>query len=511
MDEDGTDVTSSFTFEGMGYKSVGVPAGTHSVVQDENGNLVFPYGTKKIDLWAETNVEQVNENTLYSRRVFNLPVDKVEELMLNDKVTLIAYKAVQPNSANGYFGVYRADAFSAFAHPLETRYLAGVQGSTINYKIGSEFAGLNLETQGYAVTSYSVYGAEGCTTEIPEELSWDDFVATLSVVFNSKFVGTPIGSEKDYAHFTLDWSIGRPFNTPAQYKSAIDATYVGVIEADWEHKLKTEQRMIIPYILHTPIDVSRSKLKVLNVSGETTVDVTNNYEFNFTTSGGVYYDADGYFHMNGSSEDITQDSSGSIILPGNLYGGTFYARRTAVAKADGVNTCDSWVNVTPDWQSGQTSYSVIDYLITVKEGAGKKGIGFLVSDYVKGTFTGVGPYSAEITKTVGEASYTVEFGTEFASVEKPANAKISADAYGLTNCTTGEVTIADEGMVASVVVTPTTASDVSEAMLNYHLRFENDVPVGYSDWFSDVTLNANGKFEYQQNVDYTFKTVSAQG
>lgn len=495
----------------MGYKSVGVPAGTHSVVPDESGNLVFPYGTQRIDLWAETNVEQVDANTLYSRRVFNLTVDKAEEIMLGGKVTLIAYKAVQPNSANGYFGIYRAGALSVFEHPLGTRYLAGTQGSTINYKIGSEFKGLNLDAQGYEVTSYNVYGAEGCTSEIPAEVIWDDFETTFSVVFNSKFVGTPTGSEKDYAHFTLDWSIGRPFNAPAQYKSAIDATYVGVIEADWEHKLKTEQRMIVPYILHTPIDVGKSKLKVFNVSGETPVDVTNNYEFTFTTSGGVYYDADGYFHMNGSSEYITQDSTGSLVLPGNLYEGTFYAKRTAVAEAAGVNTCYSSVFVTPDWQNGQTTYSVIDYLITVKEGAKKKGIGFLVSDYVQGTFTGVGPYSAEITKTVGEASYTVEFGTEFASVEKPANAKVSADAYGLTNCTTGEVTIAGEGMTASVVVTPTTASDVSEARLYYHLRFENDVPVGYSDWFSDVTLNADGKFEYQQNVYYTFKTVAAQG
>ena len=141
MDEDGTDVTSSFSFGGFGAKSDGSPVGTHAVVPDESGNLVFPYGTQKIDLWAEPNVEQVNENTLYSRRVFNLTVDKVEEIMLDGKVTLIAYKAVQPNSANGYIGVYGAYAYQ---RPVETRYLAGEQGSTINYKVGSEFKGLNL-------------------------------------------------------------------------------------------------------------------------------------------------------------------------------------------------------------------------------------------------------------------------------------------------------------------------------------------------------------------------------
>lgn len=507
MDEDGTDVTSSFSFAGIGFKSNGFPVGTHAVVPDENGNLVFPYGTQKIDLWADPNVEQVDANTLYSRRVSNLTVDKAEEIMLGGKFTLIAYKAVQPNSANGYFGIYGADAYQ---RPIGKRYLAGELGSTINYKVGSEFKGLNLETQGYKVTSLMVYDEEGCTPEIPSEVVWNDFEATFSVVFNSKLVGTPTGSENDYANFTFEWSIGRPFNTPAQYKSAIDATYVGVIEADFEHKLKTEQRMIINYILHTPIEVSKSKLKVLNVSGETPVDVTNNYEFTFSTGGGMYYDADGYFRMNGSGESIAQNSKGSLVIPGNLLSGTFHANRTAVAVTGGVNTCDSWVNVTPDWQNGQTEYSVIDYLITSEEGSGKKGIGFLVSDYVQGTFTGVGPYSAEITETVGKASYTVEFGTEFASVEKPANATIRVSAYGVSNCTTEEATVAGEGMIASVVVNPTTASEVSEARLYYGLGFEADVPVGYSDWFSTKTLNANGKVEYNQNVDYTFKTVAAQ-
>ena len=507
MDEDGTDVTSSFSFGGIGFKSNGFPVGTHAVVPDESGNLVFPYGTQKIDLWAEPNVEQVNENTLYSRRVFNLTVDKAEEIMLDGKVTLIAYKAVQPNSANGYFGVYGAYAYQ---RPIEKRYLAGEQGSTINYKVGSEFKGLNLETQGYKVTSVVAYGEAGCTPSIPSELVWNDFESTFSVVFNSKLVGTPTGSENDYANFFFEWSIGRPFNTPAQYKSAIDATYVGVIEADFEHKLKTEQRMLINYILHTPIEVSKDKLKVLDVSGETPVDVTSNYEFAFSTAGGMYYDADGYFRMNGSGEYITPDSKGSLVIPGNLLSGNFHANRTAVAYDAGVNTCNSFVRITPDWQNGQTEYSVIDYLITANEGAGKKGIGFLVSDYVQGTFTGVGPYSAEITETVGEASYTVEFGTEFASVEKPANATIRVYAYGVSNCTTEEATVAGEGMVASVVVNPTTASEVSEAKLNYDLGFEADVPVGYSDWFSDVTLNADGKVEYNQNVDYTFKTVTAQ-
>ena len=268
--------------------------------------------------------------------------------------------------------------------------------------------------------------------------------------------------------------------------------------------------MVVNYILHTPIEVSKSKLKVLDVSGETPVDVTNNYEFSLTTAGGMYFDADGYIRMGGSGESIAQDSKGSIIVPGNIIGGTFHANRTAVAQGAGVNTCDSWINMIPDVQNGQTDYSVIDYLITSEEGTGKKGIGFLVSDYVQGTFTGVGPYSAEITKTVGEASYTVEFGTEFASVEKPANSTIRVSAYGISNCTTEEATVAGEGMVASVVVNTTTASEISEAKLFYGLGFEADVPVGYSDWFSTKTLNADGKFEYQQNVDYTFKTVAAQ-
>lgn len=509
VDEDGTDVTSSFTFGGKGFKSDGSPVGTDSIVPDENGNLVFPYGTQTVDLWAETNVFGVNENTLFSRGVFQLPVDKVEEIMLDGKVTLIAYKAVQPNRANSYFGWYRAGA-DALKYPINTRYLSGEQGSTINYKIGSDFKGLNLEAQGYKVTSFSLYGAEGCTAEIPAELVWNDLEATFSVVFNSKFVGTPTGSESDYAHFTFDWSIGRPFNTPAQYKSAIDATYVGAIEADSEHKLMAEQRMIIPYVLHTPIEVSKSQLKVLDVSGETPVDVTNNYEFTFNISSGGCYDEDGYSRGNGSSVNIAQDSNGSLLIPGNILKGTFYARRTAVAHDAGVNTCDSFVDVTPDMPNGQTKYSVIDYLVTSNEGTGKKGIGFLVSDYIQGTFTGVGPYYTEIIKPAGDASYTVEFGTEVASVEKPSNAKISASALGVINCKTGKATVSSESMLASVVVTPKNVSQYSKAVLQYEFRFENDVPVGYSDWFSDVTLNADGKFVYQQGISYTFKT-SVQG
>lgn len=509
VDEDGTDVTSSFIFSGRGYKSDGSPIGMNIVIPNKSGDLVFPYGTDKVSLKAQPNTFMVNQNTLYSREVFDLQVDKVEEIMLRDKVTLIAYKAVQPNSANGYTGLYRADAVPVPKNPT-TRYLAGEQGSTINYKVGSEFAGLNLEAQGYRVTSCSVYGSEGCEAEIPTELVWNDLEATLSVVFNSKYVGTPSGSENDYAHFTLDWSISRPFNAPAQYKNAIDATYVGVIEADSEHELKTEQRMVIPYILHTPIVVDKSKFKVLNVSGETPVDVTNNYEFAFYDDGGTYYDADGYRRTNGAGDVIPMDPTGKITIPGRVSRCRFGANRTYVAMEDGVNTCNSGVHITPDLQNGQTYYSALDYLLTEEEGTGKKGIGFLVGDYVKGTFEGVGPYSAEITKTVGEASYTVEFGTEFASIEKPANADIFAHGFGVTNCTTGEVTIADEGMIASVVVTPTTVSSVSEARFNYVFIFQYDVPAGYSDWFSDVTLTADGKADYSQIVGYTFKTVASQ-
>lgn len=509
VDEDGADVTSSFAVAGKGYKSDGSPVGTTDVTPNESGDLVFPYGTEKVNLWAETNVQVVDENTLYSRVAYQLPVDKVEEIMLDGKVTLIAYKAVQPNKANGYVGVYRADESSYNEHPLDTRYLSGEPGNTIYYKVGSEFKGLNLEAQGYKVTSFSAHSGEGCMPS-GGALVWNDFEATAGVIFNSKLVGTPTGSEKDYAHFTFTWSIGRPFNTPAQYKSAIDATYVGTIEADAEHKLMTDQRMVIPYVLHTPIVVDKSKLKVLNVSGETPVDVTNNYRFTSYLDAGESYDADGYKHIGGFMNVVDMDSEGRFTIPGNVANCRFSAARTASAKEEGVNTCNSDVYVTPDFDNGQTYYSALDYLITSEEGTGKKGIGFLVSDYVQGTFSGVGPYSAEITKTVGEASYTVEFGTEFASVGKPANAEISAYAFSGTNCTTGEVTIADEGVVASVVVTPKDASSVSDARLNYKFSFQNDVPVGYSDWFSDVTLNENGKLGYIQFVSYTFKTVAAQ-
>lgn len=492
----------------MGFTSNNQPTG--SPVHNENGDLVYHYGTNEINLWAETNVADVDENTLYSRRVFNLTVENAEEIMLSDKITLIAYKAVQPNTANGYIGVYRADAFSTFEHHLETRYLSGSQGSTLDFKIGAEFAGLNLDEQGYQVTGYNMYDAAGCTPIMPTELTWTDFVATYQVVFDSKYVGTPSGSEKDYAHFTFDWSIGRPFNSPAQYKDAIEKTYAGNIEADFEHKLKTEQRMIIPYILHTPITIGKSKLKVVDVSGDAPTDVTSNYEFTFTTSSGFYYDADGYVKTGGHGSTIEQGSDGAIVIPGNIMTGTFYANRTEVAKVDGVNTCDSWVHITEDWENNKTTYSIIDYLVTAGEGTNKKGIGFLVGDYFSGTFSGVGPYSGSSSATVGSASYTVPFGTEFASAEKPENARVSLYAYGINNCTTGEAAFTGEGLAASVDVTPTDASAVLEAEMGYHLVFTNDVPADYSNWFSSATLTAEGKFEYQQNVDYSFTTVTAQ-
>lgn len=508
MDEDGTDVTSSFVVEGSafnGYNYLGY------VEPNEEGDLVFPYGTTKFGLRAYPASSETTENTLYSTTMNDLPVEDAENLMINSKLTLIAFKAVQPNRALGYSEVYGAgDIFIA-----ETRYLSGSVGSTIDFKMGIEFSGLNLEEQGYGYTRVaSAYAGHGCTPSAED--SYSDMTYDAHVVFDSKYSRDSVeGTEEDYAYFYGSYEIGRPFNSPAQYKDAIERTYASNISMNWEHKLKTQQHIEVKYIMHEPIPVRKSQVKVLSVADDTVTDVTSNYDITFNARS--FFDANGLPINNGTQETRTFDASGVMKLPIYIQGWEqFKATRTAAAKEGGINTCDVAFQPWTDYETpASTIYSAVDFYfsVVVKTGQAshKQGIALLTDNYLQGTFTGVGPYSAEITKHAGDASYSVDFGTELSAVVKKANMNASAYANSGTNCTVSEAKFIGDSLVANTVVTPEVKSDVCNATMSILVVEEENVPAGYEDWFyRKVNINRRGCFDIAQNISYSFSTAPNQ-
>lgn len=505
MDEDGTDVTSSFSIRGTGFADdlsfIGVANKT------EYGDLVFPYGTKSIGLYATPASEERTEDTLYSTDVFNLSVEDAEDLMLNSKLTLIAFKAVQPNREKGYMSVYGAGNMFIMQEP---RYLSGSVGLTKSFKVGSEFSGMNLEEQGYSITYAVSFGGEKGCTPATENVS-EDMATDATVKFDSKYASNvQVGNESDYANFYCSYGIGRPFNSPEQYKDAIEKTYAGNIAGDWENKLRTEQRMQFHYIMHTPIPVSKSKVKVFSVADGEVADVTQNYDISFRT-GAYYFDDDGLPHFDPSkSTDLTFSTSGVINLPVYIIGSEmFSATRTDAAREGGINTCDVYFQPWTDYSTpDDTIYARLDWYFTrVVNNSTKKGIALLTDEYLQGTFQGVGPYSDTISKSIGEVSYEVKFGEELASVEKKPNMTVSAFADAGMNCTVTQAEFVEGDFVASAVVTPEDDVEDCSANMRLFVRASEETPEGYEAWFTDgINLNRNGKFDITQSINYDFVT-----